>query len=195
MAPHFCTEEMTVGLSTICSHDCLQHPFSGFSYLALLLIVAFTVSPEEPAFKCEYCRQLWNIRPVHALSLQWFSGICTAFLGQLKIHNWYSQLRQQLSPCFPPSLQIVSVSSFTTRLKNLFYSMSLLPFIQIINRIVGRLLSLFPMPLPVPIHNGTVDPTELDPAPFNFLPLFTFKWELSNFIFKLTHRAAGDGLE
>jgi len=40
MAPHFCAREMTMELSAVCSRDCLQVYFSGFSQLALHPIVA-----------------------------------------------------------------------------------------------------------------------------------------------------------
>lgn len=50
---------------------------------------------------------------------------------------------QQLPFCFSLSQQIVSLSSFTTRLKKPPLLNVSLPFIQIIKRIVGKLLSSF----------------------------------------------------
>ena len=151
-------------------------PFSKKSELAILSAVASTVQSlqDQPA------QVLHTADSRKMSSLPWhcrYSG--AAFPGQLKIYEtvilgWGSGF----APDFSPHLQQkVSVSSFTTCLKNLLQSVSL-SFIRIINWVDGKLLcsSLATCPTP-PWYSWSHWAASCAP------PLF--KWDFPNFILKL----------
>lgn len=162
MAPRFSTDEISAVLSNICK-----------SWLPAALFLPVFIAGSPP--HCCLCYAIST--PVCILQTAVKCPACPSIVATVVSGNLCCFLRVNLRYtigilgwgsgfplAFSPSLQIVSVSSFTARLKT-SSSQSQFVFHPDNKLNSWEAVKFFPLPLPVPVHHGTVDPTELHCAP------------------------------